>query len=94
MRSVKKRLRPDNIQNEKRLTRGKTGRTVYLVLLFFFGLAVFNYTLGDYVFLDADGLVLSEAHTIATPYVAQVAEVEAREGQPVNGGDTLLKLQS
>ena len=94
MRPIKKRLRSDNIPNEKRVMRGRTGRAIYLVLLFFFGLAIFNYTLGDYVLLDADGLVVSDAHVIATPYVAQVSSVDVKEGQSVEAGDTLVKLQS
>ena len=94
MRSLKKRIRPDNTPNEKRVTRGRTGRTVYLILLFLFGLVIFDYTVGDYVLLDADGLVLSDAHIVATPYVAQVSGVEVKEGQEVKAGDKLISLQS
>ena len=94
MRPIKKRARADNIPNEKRVMRGKTGRTVYLALLFLFGLAIFDYTLGDYIFLDADGLVLSDSHIVATPYVAQVSETEVGQGQAVKAGDVLVRLQS
>jgi len=94
MRPLKSRSRPDNIPNEKRVMRGKTGRTIYLVLLGIFGLAVANYLLGDYVLLNADGLVLRDQNVIATPYVARVESVDVTEGQAVNAGDILLKLQS
>lgn len=94
MRTLKTRVRPDNIPNEKRVERGTAGRTIYLILLFVFGLAIVNYLLGDYVFLNADGLVLSDAHVIETPYVALVEKVGVDEGQSVEAGDFLLKLQS
>lgn len=94
MRSLKTRLRPDNIPNEKRVERGHVGRTIYLGLLAVFALVVVNYLFGDYVLLNADGLVLSDAHVIETPYVALVEKVGVDEGQTVKAGDFLLKLQS
>jgi multidrug resistance efflux pump len=94
MRPLKTRLRPDNIPSEKRVMRGRTGRTIYLILLFVFGLAVANYLFGDYVLLNADGLVLRDQNVIATPYVARVESVDVEEGQKVQGGSVLLKLQS
>jgi multidrug resistance efflux pump len=94
MRSIKSRLRPDNIPNEKRVMRGRTGRTLYMILLFGFGLAIANYLFGDYVLMDADGLVLSDAHVVETPYVALVESIDVKEGQAVEAGTILLKLQS
>lgn len=94
MRPLKQRLRPDNLPNEQRVMRGKTGRTIYLLLLFVFGLAVVNYLFGDYILLQADGLVLRDQNVIATPYVARVESVDITEGQAVKAGDALLKLQS
>jgi multidrug resistance efflux pump len=94
MRPLKTRQRPDNIPNEQRMMRSKTGRTIYLVLLFVFGLFVANYLFGDLVFLRADGLVLREQNAIATPYVARVESVDVREGQDVDVGTVLLRLQS
>lgn len=94
MRSIKKRLRPDAIPNEKRMIRGRAGRVIYLILLAFFSLGVLNYLFGDYVFLDADGLVLRDKNVIATPYVARVESVDVKEGQSINAGMPLLKLQS
>lgn len=94
MRPLRQRLRPDNIPNEKRVERGRAGRIIYVILLFVFGLGVINYLFGDYVLLEADGLVLSDAHIIATPYVALVQTVDVDEGQTVEAGDILLKLRS
>jgi multidrug resistance efflux pump len=94
MQPLRKRLRPDNIPNEKRVERGRTGRTIYLLLLGLFCIAVANYLLGDYFLLNADGLVLRDQHVVATTYVARVETVEVREGQEVKEGAALLKLQS
>lgn len=94
MRPLKHRQRPDNIPNEQRVIRSKTGRTIYIVLLCLFGLVVANYLFGDFVFLRADGLVLRDQNVIATPFVARVESVDVREGQSVEAGSVLLKLQS
>jgi len=91
---LKKRLRPDNIPSERRVMRGKTGRFVYLLLLSVFALVVLKYLFGDFLLLEADGLVLRDQHVVATTYVARVDNVGVREGQPVQEGVILLKLQS
>jgi multidrug resistance efflux pump len=94
MQPLKRRLRPDNIPSEKRVMRGRTGRTIYLLLLFVFALTVANYLFGDFVLLDADGLVLRDQNVVATTYVARVDSVDIDEGQAVEAGSPLLKLQS
>ena len=94
MQPLKKRLRPDNIPSEQRVMRGRTGRTIYLLLLSVFGLTVINYMFGDYVLLEADGLVLRDQHVVATTYVARVDGVDVTEGQAVEAGNPLIKLQS
>lgn len=94
MRPLKKRLRADNIPNEQRVVRGRTARTIYILLLAAFGLTVANYVLGDYFLLEADGLVIRDQNVVATTYVASVVEVDVKEGQSVETGTPLLKLQS
>ena len=94
MQPLKKRLRPDNIPSEQRVMRDRTGRTIYLLLLSVFALTVLNYLFGDYFLLQADGLVLRDQHVIATTYVARVESVDVTEGQAVEAGHSLLKLQS
>lgn len=94
MQPLKKRLRPDNIPSERRVIRGRTGRTIYLVLLGVFALTMLNYLFGDYFLLQADGLVLRDQNVVATTYVAQVENVFVKEGQAVEAGSPMLKLQS
>ena len=94
MRALKKRLRPDNIPNEIRVSRGSVGRYVYLVLLGLFALAVVNYLFGDLMLLRADGLVLRDETIVATSYIARVDKVEVRQGETIAKGAPILKLQS
>lgn len=94
MRSLKKRVRPDNIPNERRVARGSTGRIVYLFLLALFSLAVLNYLFGDFVLLGADGIVLRDQNAVSTTYVARVDSVDVKEGQQVKKGDKLMRLES
>ncbi|NJM33431.1 MAG: HlyD family efflux transporter periplasmic adaptor subunit [Rhodomicrobium sp.] len=91
---MKKRPRSDALVNEKRRSPNSTGRIVYISLLTLFGIAVANYLFGDLVFLRADGLVLQDKTVIATTYVARVDEVGIKEGQHVEKGQVLLRLQS
>ena len=94
MRALKKRFRPDNLPNEKRVARGSVGRIVYLALLAAFTLAVLNFFFGDLLFMRADGLVLRDHTVVATTYIARVEKVGVKEGQIVKKGETLLQLQS
>ena len=94
MRALRQRLRPDNIPNEERAARGSTGRIVYLVLLGIFTLAIVNFFVGDYFLFRADGLVLRRQSVVATSYIARVDSIDVRQGQAVEQGRQLLKLQS
>ena len=86
MRSLRKRLRPDNIPNERRVVRGAAGRIVYLTLLALFCVAVLNYLFGDLVLLRADGLVLRDETVVATTYIARVDRVDVQQGAEIEKG--------
>jgi multidrug resistance efflux pump len=94
IRGLKKRPRPDALVNEKRRSPNSAGRLIYIALLTLFGIAVTNYLFGDLVFLRADGLVLRDRTVIATTYIARVDEVGVKEGQRVEKGQVLLRVQS
>jgi multidrug resistance efflux pump len=94
MRPLRKRIRADNIPNERRVARGSAGRIVYLVSLALFVLAILNYFFGDFLLLRADGLVLRQHTVVATTFVARVEKVDVRQGEVVNKGDLLVRLQS
>jgi multidrug resistance efflux pump len=94
MRLLRKRLRPDNIPNERRVARGAVGRIVYLALLAVFSVAVLNYLFGDLILLRADGLVLRDENVVATTYIARVDRIDIQQGATIKKGGPLLKLQS
>jgi multidrug resistance efflux pump len=94
MRALRTRLRPDNIPSEQRTTRGSAGRYIYLFFLGLFALAVLNYFFGDLFLFRADGLVLQDQSVVATTYVARVDSIDVKEGQIVEHGAPLLKIQS
>ncbi|MGB0086974.1 MAG: HlyD family efflux transporter periplasmic adaptor subunit [Rhodomicrobiaceae bacterium] len=94
IRGLKKRPRSDALINEKRRMPNSIGRVVYISVLVVFGITVLNFLFGDFVFLRADGLVLRDETDIATTYVARIVEVDAKEGQEVQQGQVLLRLQS
>ena len=94
MRALKKRVRPDNMTNDVRVTRGSFGRVVYLVLLAVFSLGVANYLFGDVIIFRADGLVLRDENVVATTFVARVVKVDVAQGETVHQGAPLLQLLS
>ena len=94
MRALKKRVRPDNMSNDVRVTRGSFGRVVYLVLLAVFSLGVANYLFGDVIIFRADGLVLRDENVVATTFVARVVKVDVAQGETVHQGAPLLQLLS
>ena len=94
VKTLRKRPRPDQLKTQQRRATNGAGRTVYLLLLVGFAVALANYLFGDFVFLRADGLVLRDKTSVAATYVARVEAVEVKEGQSVGAGTALLRLQS
>jgi multidrug resistance efflux pump len=94
IRSLKKRPRSDALANEKRLPPHSLGRIIYLSLLAIFSIAILNYLFGDLVFLHADGLVLRDKTVVAPSYVARIQQIDVKEGQEVEAGQVILRLQS
>lgn len=93
MRTLKKRLYLDNNSDEQKVRRS-TGRTIYLIFLGFFALAVANYLFGDLFMLRADGLILRNENVVATTFIARVDKVDVEQGATTKEGSPLLKLQS
>ena len=62
--------------------------------LLWYVLAVLNYFFGDFFPVRADGLVLRDQSVVATTYVARVDSIDVKEGQTVEKGAPLLRLQS
>jgi multidrug resistance efflux pump len=94
IQGLKKRPRSDVLVNEKRAVPHPIGRTIYVGILGVFVIAVLNFLFGDIVFLRADGLVLRDQTVIATTFVARIQQVDIREGQQVEKGQVIMRLQS
>jgi multidrug resistance efflux pump len=94
IQGLKKRPRSDALVNEKRKVANPIGRAIYLGILAVFAVAVLNFTFGDLLFLRADGLVLKDQTVVATTFVARIQDVGIREGQQVEKGQVIMRLQS
>ncbi len=53
-----------------------------------------NFCFGDMLVLRADGLVLKDKTVIATTFVARIQDVDISEGQEVEKGQVIMRLQS
>lgn len=70
------------------------GRWIYLGFLLLFSTGLLNHWLGPAFFLSADGLVLRQRLTAASPFEATVAAVYVQPGDRVKKGTPLLKVDS
>jgi multidrug resistance efflux pump len=94
IQGLKKRPRSDVLVNEKRMVANPIGRLIYLGVLAVFAVVVLNFLFGDIIILRADGLVLKDQTVVATTFVARIQNVEIREGQQVEKGQVIMRLQS
>ncbi|MCO1336254.1 hypothetical protein MO867_18135 [Microbulbifer sp. OS29] len=94
MKALRKRLRPDSFESEQRKTRGSASRRIYLLLLVLFAIGVIRYIWGDWFLLRSDGLVLRDQSVIEMGYLVKVVEVAINEGQSVQAGELLLRIES
>jgi len=92
-----KRVRADRFLNDVRANQKKRrnyGRYVYLAGVLGIFLYLTNLLVGSYLWLRAEGLVISDHVVIASPYAVQVTRVLVQPGQRVHKGDLLVKTQS
>ena len=94
MQRLRKRPRIDNLGAQQRAGSARWGRTIYLGLLAALGASLGYYLVGDMFVLSADGTVLKERHAIDAGYAAKITDVYVKQGESVQKGDPLLKLES
>lgn len=94
IKKLKNRPRSDSFDREPQRVRRQWDRLVYLVMLAGFLTALLNYTVGDLVFLRADGLVLRTRGVVAATSLVQVRSIDVTPGQRVHAGDRLLHAES
>ncbi|GAB2897770.1 HlyD family secretion protein [Microbulbifer echini] len=94
MRTIRKHIRPDNLDSEIRPHHSAIGRRIYIGVLILFALGIIRYLFGDMFLLKGDGLVLRDYAAVEMGYITRVTAVEVDEGQSVKEGDLLLKIES
>ena len=91
---LKKRPRLDTLRTEKRQRKAGRGRWVYLALLAGLVLWLADLTIGRLVFFHAEGFVMRTRQEAAAPFTAKVASLHVSEGQAVDAGALLARLES
>ena len=94
---LRERDRADRFLNDVRSNQKKRrnyGRYIYLGGVVAVFLSLLNIFLGPYLWLKAEGLVVSDHVVIASPYEVQVQKVVAQPGQKITKGDVLVIVHS
>lgn len=94
IKSLRNRVRPDNLQNQVRAGGKSLARRLYLwcVVLVLGGVAL--ELIGPYLFLDADGMALKERTVLGSDFNARVVSVRVKPGDRVEVGEEILTVQS
>ncbi|GAB4357236.1 MAG: hypothetical protein Kow0026_17420 [Oricola sp.] len=93
MKRLRKPLRLDKPEREQGPS-GRLGRWTYLVLLFSLVGAIGYYLAGGLFVLSADGVVLSDRNVVAARYPGTIMEMLVQEGDRVEAGTVVAKLES
>lgn len=94
MKRLRKHDRIDTLGKQQRAGSVRWGRMIYLSLVTAFAGSIVYYLAGDTVVLSADGIVLKDRHAVDASYPAKVMEVFVKEGDTVEVGTPLLRLES
>lgn len=89
--------RADRFLNDVRANQKKRrnyGRYVYLTAVLGVFFYLINLFVGPFLWLKAEGLVVSDYIIIASPYEVQVTKIAAQPGQRVRKGDVLAHVHS
>jgi multidrug resistance efflux pump len=94
IKSIRKRVRPDNLKNQVRAGGQSFARRLYLYCIVgLFVMLGWTFT-GHWFFLDAEGFVTKERTIIAPDYAARVLSIHVKPGDTVKAGQTIATLQS
>lgn len=94
MKYLRKHPRIDNLGAQQRAGSVRWGRLVYLGLVSCLAGSLVYYLAGNMVVLSLDGTVLRERLAVDAAYRAKVTEVFVQEGQRVEAGAPLVRLES
>lgn len=94
---LRERTRADRFLNDVRTAQKKQrhyGRYIYLALVLATFLFLANLAFGQYLWLRAEGLILSDHVSIASPNDVQVKRVLVQPGEHVRKGTLIAEVQS
>ncbi len=94
MKRLRKHPRIDVLDAQKRSSAGRLGRLTYLALVVLFLGSLAYYLIGGMVVLSIDGTVLKDRYSVGASYPGKVVDVYVKEGDRVEAGTPLLRLES
>ncbi|MCO5065925.1 MAG: efflux RND transporter periplasmic adaptor subunit [Rhizobiaceae bacterium] len=94
MKKLRSAPRADNLGKQQRAASAKWGRLVYLGMIGAFCASLLYYLFGAIFVLSADGIVLTGMRAVDASYTGKIVEVYVQEGDHVEEGTPLLKLES
>jgi len=94
VKRLRKQPRVDLLDAQQRSASGRLGRTVYLLLVTLFLGSLAYYLIGNMFVLSIDGTVLKERYSVGASYPGKVMEVYVKEGDNVEAGTPLARLES
>ncbi len=94
MKRLRKQPRIDVLDAQQRSSSGRLGRMTYLGLLVLFLGSLAYYLVGSMVVLSIDGTVLKERYSVGASYPGKVTDVFVKEGDQVEAGTPLLRVES
>lgn len=94
MKRLRKQPRIDVLDAQKRSSSGRFGRMMYLGLVVLFLGSLAYYLIGNMVVLSIDGTVLKDRYSVGASYPGKVVDVYVKEGDQVEAGTPLLRLES
>lgn len=94
MKRLRKHPRIDVLDAQQRSSSGRLGRLTYLALVVLFLGSLAYYLVGGMVVLSIDGTVLNDRYSVGASYPGKVVDVYVKEGDRVEAGTPLLRLES
>lgn len=94
IRRLQTRQRADRLGHDARTVQPRTGRWVYMLLLFGFFVWLSDMLIGPFLRLEARGLVVAELVSIGVPFAAEVEDIFVSPGAAVRPGDPLARVSS
>ena len=94
IQKLRSRTLADKFVNDVRASRRKWGRYIYISMTFGVLLMLGKMFVGEYIWLEAGGMISAERNIITLPNEAQVLSIEVSAGQTVHKGDVLGHVHS